>query len=80
MPDLSALLLLSNIGALPSSTARCGGCRRTPLAGEQLHELETGRILCALCFAKLPEGRRIAVSTERVHASERRLPVAPRAA
>jgi hypothetical protein len=80
MPDLAGLLVRSSIGALPPSTASCGGCRRTPLAGEQLHEVDGGRVLCALCFAKLPEGRRLAVRTERVHASERRLPVAPRAA
>ena len=37
-------------------------------------------MLCDLCFAELPEDRRLAVRTERVHASERRLSVVPRAA
>jgi hypothetical protein len=37
-------------------------------------------VLCDLCFARLPEDRRRAVRTERVHASERRLSVVPRAA
>ncbi len=45
-----------------------------------MHELDGGRVLCDLCFAELPEERRLAVRTERVHASERRLAVVPRAA
>lgn len=59
---------------------RCSGCRRTPLAGERLHEMETGRILCELCVAALPEHERHAVRSERVGAGERRLSVVPRAA
>jgi hypothetical protein len=80
MPDLAALLVRSSIGTLPSSAASCAECRRTPLAGERMHELDGGRTLCDLCFADLPEDRRFAVRTERVHASERRLAVVPRAA
>jgi len=80
MPDLAAMLVRSSIGTLPSSATTCGECRRTPLAGERLHELDGGRTLCDLCFAGLPEKRRIAVRTERVHASERRLAVVRRAA
>jgi hypothetical protein len=80
MPDLAAMLVRSSIGTLPPATESCGECRRTPLAGERMHELDGGRMLCDLCFASLPEGRRLAVRTERVHASERRLAVVPRAA
>jgi hypothetical protein len=80
MPDLASMLVRSSIGTLPSTAASCGACRRTPLAGERLHELEGGRKLCELCFANLPEDRRLAVRTERVHASERRLAVVRRAA
>jgi hypothetical protein len=80
MPDLASMLVRSSIGTLPPSTASCAHCRRTPLAGERMHELESGRILCDLCFAGLPDERRHAVRTERVHASERRLAVVPRAA
>jgi hypothetical protein len=80
MPDLASILVRSSIGTLPPSAAACGDCRRTPLAGECMHELDGGRTLCALCFAGLPEERRVAVRTERVHASERRLAVVPRAA
>jgi hypothetical protein len=80
MPELASMLVRSSIGTLPSSATACGDCRRTPLPGERLHELEGGRVVCDLCFAVLPEERRFAVRTERVHASERRLVLVPRAA
>ena len=80
MPDLASIIVRSSIGTLPPNTASCGSCHRTPLAGERVHELDGGRTLCDLCFADLPEERRVAVRTERVHASERRLAVVPRAA
>jgi hypothetical protein len=80
MPDLAAMLVRSSIKTLPSRDCSCAGCHRTPLAGEQLHELDGGRMLCDLCFADLPEEQRLAVRTERVRASERRLAVVRRAA
>jgi hypothetical protein len=80
MPDLASMLVRSSIGTLASRIASCGQCRRTPLAGERVHEVDGGHTLCDLCFAGLPEDRRLAVRTERVHASERRLAVVPRAA
>jgi hypothetical protein len=80
MPDLASILVRSSIGTLAPSTVSCGDCRRTPLAGERMHEMDGGSTLCDLCFAGLPDDRRVAVRTERVHASERRLAVVPRAA
>jgi hypothetical protein len=80
MPELASMLVHSSIGTLASSAVSCDDCRRTPLAGERMHELDGGRTLCDLCFAGLPEERRLAVRTERVHASERRLAVVRRAA
>ncbi len=80
MPDLAAFLVRSSIGTLASTDVPCGACRRTPLPGERLHELDGGRVLFDLCFSELPEERRLAVRTERVHASERRLAVVRRAA
>jgi hypothetical protein len=80
MPDLAAMLLHNSLGRLAPTGDRCADCRRTPLAGERMHELDSGRTLCDLCFAALPDGRRQAVRSERVHASERRLAVARRAA
>jgi hypothetical protein len=80
MPDLASMLVRSSIGTLPPSAASCGECRRTPLAGERVHELDGGRTLCELCVALLPEDQRVVVRSERVHASERRLAVVRRAA
>jgi hypothetical protein len=80
MPDLGAMLMRRSLGSLRPSTDGCGECRRIPLAGERLHELESGRLLCELCFGALPKERRLAVRSERVHAGERRLAVAPKAA
>jgi hypothetical protein len=80
MPDLAAMLIRRSLGALPPGVPRCADCRRIPLPGEGVHELDSGRKLCDLCFAALPDERRIAVRTERVHASERPLEVAPKAA
>jgi hypothetical protein len=42
--------------------------------------MDTGRILCDLCLTELPEADRHAVRSERVRASERQLPVVPKAA
>lgn len=80
MPDLGAMLLRRCLGSLSPASDGCGECRRIPLAGERLHELETGRVLCELCFGALPEERRQAVRSERVHAGERPLAVARKAA
>jgi len=80
MPELAAMLVRSSIKTLPPRDSTCAACHRTPLAGERLHELDGGRTLCDLCFADLPEERRLAVRSERVRASERRLAVVRRAA
>ena len=80
MPDLGAMLLRRSLGSLRPSSDGCGKCRRIPLAGERLHELDSGRMLCELCFGTLPEERRHAVRSQRVHAGERRLAVVPKAA
>jgi hypothetical protein len=80
MPDLAGMLLRRSVGSLDSGRASCSRCRRTPLVGERLHEMETGRMMCDLCLPALPEGKRAAVRSERVHAADRHLTVAPRAA
>jgi hypothetical protein len=80
MPDLAAMLLRRSVRSVGRPTASCAGCRRTPLAGERVHELDSGRLVCELCFAALPEEGRHAVRSERVGASDRRLSVVPKAA
>jgi hypothetical protein len=80
MPDLASLLIRRSLGNTVSADSCCAECRRTPLAGERLHELESGPLLCELCFGALPDERRRAVRSERVRAGERRLVVAPKLA
>jgi hypothetical protein len=80
MPDLAGMLLRRSLGAVKPTPGRCTKCERTPLPGERLHEMDTGRTLCDLCLSALPEDDRHAVRSERVHASEVPLAVAPRAA
>ena len=74
------MLLRRSLGSVAPANDNCGTCRRTPLAGERLHELDSGRVVCDLCLAGLPEQDRHAVRSERIHASETRLAVVPRAA
>ena len=80
MPDLDTMLMRMSLAAPAPSAGRCGKCGRTPLAGERLHELDSGRTLCELCFSALPEERRVAVHSERVRPGARRLAVVPMAA
>lgn len=74
------MLLRKTVSSLDSARPRCHSCARTPLVGERLHEMDTGRTLCELCRSALPHADRESVRSERVHASERHLRVAPRAA
>jgi hypothetical protein len=80
MPDLGSMLLRQSLGSLGSGGSSCSSCERTPLAGERLHELDSGPVLCDLCFGALPEEHRLAVRSQRVGASERPLAVVPKAA
>jgi hypothetical protein len=80
MPDLTALLLRKSIDALAGDGGSCSQCERTPVPGERLHEMDTGRVLCDLCLVELPEEDRRAVRSERVGAMKRRLAVVPKAA
>jgi len=80
MPDLGSMLLRRSLGTLTGNGSSCSSCQRTPLAGERMHELDSGPLLCDLCFGALPEEHRMAVRSQRVGASERPLAVVPKAA
>jgi hypothetical protein len=80
MPDLDTMLLRRCLAAPAPPGGDCAKCRRTPLAGERLHELGSGRVLCELCFGALPEEHRVAVRSERVRPGGQRLAVVVRAA
>jgi hypothetical protein len=75
MPDLAPLLTRLGVHSGAGDARRCSRCRRTPLVGELMHTFESGRSLCELCAARLPEADRTPVRSERVHASHRRLAV-----
>jgi hypothetical protein len=50
------------------------------VAGELLHVFESEKLLCSLCLARLPEAERAPLRSERVHVSDRRLSIVPKAA
>ena len=74
------MLLRHSLGSLDGERARCSRCRRTPLVGELMHVLVSGREVCSLCLARVPEREGEPVSSERVRATDRKLAVVPRAA
>jgi hypothetical protein len=80
MVDLASLLLRKGLGSVARECRRCDACGRTPLAGERMHQMETGSELCELCLCELPEADRRPVRSERVRASERPHAVASRLA
>jgi hypothetical protein len=55
----------------------CAACNRRLLPGETLHVYESGRSLCTLCAAVLPDEP---LRRERIRATTTRLAVVPRAA
>lgn len=79
-PSLEAIMLRKSIGSMESDRCTCARCGRTPLPGEFLHRLESERRICGLCLARLPEVERVPLESIRMHAGERTLAVAPRAA
>lgn len=78
--DLESILLRNSVGSMETARATCSGCARTPLTGERLHRLASDDVLCDLCLSQLPEGQRDTLGSERMRATERALPVVPRAA
>jgi hypothetical protein len=78
--ELASLILRRSLGSLSHDRSSCARCRRTPVAGELLHVFESEKQLCSLCLARLPEAERSPLRSERVHVSDRRLSVVPKAA
>ncbi|MEJ7717687.1 MAG: hypothetical protein WKF31_06810 [Thermoleophilaceae bacterium] len=69
------MLLRKGLGSMAVSREHCRGCRRTPLAGERIYVLASGRTVCALCRARLPQEKREGAQAHLVHAAERPLAV-----
>jgi len=80
MSELARRILRKSIGSMRQQCLHCSSCRRTPVPGEFVHRLGPERVVCSLCLAKVPARHRKNAAVERVHASERHLSVAPRAA
>jgi hypothetical protein len=78
--ELARRLLRKSIGSMRRQCVQCTSCRRTPLPGEFVHRLASERVVCSLCLANVPAAQRADAEPERVHAAERPLSVAPRAA
>jgi len=78
--EITSFLFRKSVGSLGEHTRRCSSCRRVPLPGELVHELESHRVVCELCLVTLPESKRATIGSERVPVGERRLSVVPRAA
>jgi hypothetical protein len=82
--DLHETLLRNSVASVQAGRDGCSKCRRIPLSGELMHDLEDGRHLCSLCLKAVPQSQREALRSERVHVLPRRLAVerlpAPRVA
>jgi len=78
--DLHETLLRNSVAAVGADRDDCSACRRIPLSGELMHDLEDGRHLCSLCLKRVPESQREALHSERVHVLPRGLNVVRRAA
>ena len=78
--EIASILLRNSLGSLHSDLAQCSGCRRTPLIGELMHTLDSGRVVCSLCLGPADAREGEPVSSERVRATDKKLAVVPRAA
>ena len=79
--EIASILLRNRLGALTGEGPRCSHCHRSPLVGERIHELGSGKRVCSLCVAPASATEGEPVSSELVRSGERRLAVVqPRAA
>ena len=76
--EVAPVIFQESVRAL--TTDRCEHCRRTPLIGEVVHLLESGRQVCTLCVGRTHARHGERVSSKRVRATERPLAVVARAA
>lgn len=78
-PELERQLLRSGVHQMAAGRASCSACGRSPLVGEQLLVLASGRgerTVCELCLPYKPaDASAEVVRVERVPAGERRLNV-----
>lgn len=73
--NLESMLLRKGLGAMEVTREHCRACRRTPLPGERMYVLASGRTVCTLCSARLPAEKREGAEAHLVHAARRPLTV-----
>jgi hypothetical protein len=73
--EIASILLRNSLGSLHSDPPQCSRCRRSPLVGELLYLLGSGRRACSLCVARSASIEGEPVEAERVRSTERRLAV-----
>lgn len=78
--EIASILLRNSLGSLHTERAACSRCRRVPLTGEMMHELESGSEVCSLCLAASGGRDGEPVRSQRVRATDKPLSVVPRAA
>jgi hypothetical protein len=78
--EIASILLRRSLDALHTDRPTCSRCRRMPLTGELMHELESGREVCGLCLSEAGGRDGEPVRSERVRATDRPLAVVPKAA
>ena len=79
--EIAPILLRNRLGELTGDGPRCSHCQRSPLVGERIHELGSGRRVCSLCVGRVSAAEGEPVGSELVRSGERRLAVVqPRAA
>ncbi|HKP91041.1 MAG TPA: hypothetical protein VJT75_13825 [Thermoleophilaceae bacterium] len=79
--EIASILLRNRLGALTADGPRCSHCSRSPLVGERIHELGSGKRVCSLCVTLVSATEGEPVGSELVRSGERPLAVVqPRAA
>ena len=73
--EIASILLRNSLATPHADPPRCTRCRRSPLVGELLHVLRSGKRVCSLCVARSASREGDPVSTELVRSSGRRLTV-----
>jgi hypothetical protein len=77
--EIASMILRRSVTTFSHGGCECSRCGRTPLVGEQVHVLESERVVCQLCVTRLRARDGEPVRSERVHAG-RPLAVGPLAA
>jgi hypothetical protein len=73
--EIASILMRSSLGALTGEGPRCSHCRRTPLVGESIHLLGSGKRVCSLCVPRVAVREGEPVGSELVRSGQRRLAV-----